>query len=63
VEPRELAQLALRIAEETDRRVASLPPESMWPADPNSPINALRASHRGEHLDDIEASLSAGSNA
>ena len=61
VEPRELAQMALRIAEETDRRVASLPPESMWPTDPKSPITALRASHRGEHLDDIEAALSTAS--
>ena len=62
VQPRELARLALRIAEETDGRVATLPPERMYPADATSPINALRASHRGEHLDDIEASLSAGSN-
>ena len=57
VPPRELADLALRIAEETDARVASLPPERLWPADPESPINALRATHRGEHLDQIEAAL------
>jgi len=60
VPPLDLARLALDIAEETDARVASLPPERMWPADPSSPINALRASHRGEHLDDIEAALAAG---
>jgi Mycothiol maleylpyruvate isomerase N-terminal domain len=59
IEPRELAQLALRIAEETDRRVASLPPDRMWPGDPDSPLNAVRATHRGEHLDDIEAVLGA----
>jgi hypothetical protein len=58
VPPRELAELAVRVAEEADRRVASLPPERMWPADPASPINSLRASHRGGHLDDIEAALS-----
>jgi uncharacterized damage-inducible protein DinB len=59
IEPRVLAELALRIAEETDRRVASLPPERMWPNDPESPINSLRATHRGEHLDQIEAALEA----
>ena len=59
IEPRMLADLALRIAEETDRRVASLPPERMWPSDPGSPINPLRATHRGEHLDQIESALEA----
>ena len=58
VEPRRLADLALGTAEETDRRVASLPAARMWPQDPESPINALRATHRGEHLDQIEAALS-----
>jgi hypothetical protein len=57
IEPRRLAELALRTAEDTDRRVASLPPERMWPGDPESPINPLRATHRGEHLDQIEAVL------
>jgi hypothetical protein len=57
IEPRTLAELAHSIAEEADRKVASLPPERMWPDDPESPINALRASHRGEHLDQIEAAL------
>jgi hypothetical protein len=45
------------IAEETDARVARLPADRMYPGDPESPINALRASHRGEHLDDVEAAL------
>src|SRR6266540_6225605 len=58
IEPRELARLALRLAEETDRRVASLPPDRMSPDDPDSPLNPLRADHRGEHLDDVEAALS-----
>ncbi len=53
----EMARLALRLAEETDRRVASLPPERMWPNDADSPLNPLRATHRGEHLDQIEAAL------
>jgi DinB family protein len=53
----ELARLALRIAEETDARVAGLPAGRLWPADPASPIFALRAEHRGEHLDDVERAL------
>jgi hypothetical protein len=57
VPPIELARLSLRIAEETDARVASLPPERLWPMDPESPIYAIRAGHRREHLDDIEAAL------
>jgi hypothetical protein len=57
IAPREAGDLALRIAEETDARVAALPPERMWPQDPKSPLNPDRASHRGEHLDEIEAAL------
>jgi hypothetical protein len=57
VEPRALKELALRLAEEADERVTTLPLDRLWPADPNSPLNPLRASHRGEHLDEIEAAL------
>jgi DinB family protein len=60
IPPREAARLALRMAEETDDIVASLSPERAartWPTDPKSPLNPLRASHRGEHLDEIEAAL------
>jgi hypothetical protein len=57
IAPREAARLALRIAEETDDRVATLPPERLWPRDPESPLYAVRASHRGEHLDEVEAAL------
>ncbi len=53
----EAARLALAIAEETDALVAILPVDRMWPQDSDSPIFARRASHRGEHLDDIEAAL------
>lgn len=59
VPPRAMAELALRLAEETDRRVASLPSERMWPNDASSPVNSLRAAHRAEHLDEIEAALEA----
>ncbi len=57
IPPREAARLALRIAEETDARVAELPLDRLWPRDPDSPLYAVRASHRGEHLDDVEAAL------
>ena len=57
IPPAELVRLALRIAQETDERVAALPPDRMWPNDPDSPIYCVRAAHRGEHLDDVEAAL------
>lgn len=60
IPPLEAARLALSIAEETDARVATLPVDRLWPRDPDSPLYALRASHRGEHLDDVEAALRAG---
>jgi hypothetical protein len=59
IAPGEAARLALRIAEETDALVATLPADRVWPADPDSPINASRAEHRREHLDEIEAALHA----
>lgn len=60
IEPRAAAELAVRLAEEIDGRIAALPPDLAgytWPADPKSLLNPLRAAHRGEHLDDIEAAL------
>ncbi len=57
IPPREAARLALRLAEEADAGVASLPPERTWPADPTSLVNPVRAEHRAEHLDEIEAAL------
>jgi hypothetical protein len=57
VPPLALAQLALQIAEETDARVATLPLDRLHPRDPDSPLYALRADHRGEHLDEVEAAL------
>jgi hypothetical protein len=59
VPPLELARLSLQIAEETDARMETLPVDRLWPRDPDSPLYAVRASHRGEHLDDVEAALSA----
>ena len=57
VAPRAAAELALRIAEETDARVAVLPLDRMYPLDPESPISAARSVHRGEHLDELERAV------
>ena len=57
VAPRAAADLALRIAEETDARVAVLPLDRMYPLDPESPISAARSAHRGEHLDELEQAV------
>ena len=60
IAPREAARLAVRIAEEIDGRLARLSPALgawTWPTDPASLVNPLRAAHRGEHLDEIEAML------
>ncbi|HEX7263950.1 MAG TPA: DinB family protein [Candidatus Dormibacteraeota bacterium] len=57
IPPRQAAEVALRIAEETDELMASLSPELVAKIDDNSPLNPVRADHRGEHLDEIEAAL------
>ena len=60
IAPRRAAELALRVADQTDQRMASLSPDLVrgtWPTDPSSPLNPVRAAHRAEHLDEIEASL------
>ena len=57
IAPRAAAVLALRMAEETDARVAELPLERMAPRDPDSPISPARGEHRREHLDEMEGVL------
>src|SRR5438128_9702296 len=49
IAPREAAQFALRIAEQTDARVSELPLDRLWPRDPESPSYAGRGEHRREH--------------
>jgi hypothetical protein len=56
ISARALAELAVSIAEETDQLVASLPDEILAGLGETSPLNLERANHRGEHLDEIEAS-------
>jgi hypothetical protein len=57
IDPRGVADLSVRTAEQIDARVAELPADKLWPNDPHSPLNGRRASHRAEHLDEIEAAL------
>jgi uncharacterized damage-inducible protein DinB len=53
--PRTAAQLALQLAEETDRRVEALSDELLAQLVAiGPPFNLSRANHRKEHLDEIE---------
>jgi hypothetical protein len=61
IAPRAAALFALRTAEETDALAARLPLDRLWPGDPDSPISPARGEHRAEHLDEIEAALTARS--
>ena len=56
--PRQLANLAVAIAEAVDRKIAALPDDVVARnATAGNPINLRRAEHRREHLDQIEATL------
>ncbi|MHB8631056.1 MAG: DinB family protein [Candidatus Limnocylindria bacterium] len=57
--PGDAARLALRLAEESDRKVAALSDDLLEriAAVGGAPFNLSRAEHRGEHLDDIERAL------
>ena len=56
--PRQLADLAVSIAEAVDRRVATLSDELVTRnAAAGSPVSLRRSEHRREHLDEIESAL------
>jgi hypothetical protein len=57
IDPRGVAELTVRTAEDIDARVAELPAAKLWPNDPDSPLNGRRATHRAEHLNEIDAAL------
>jgi hypothetical protein len=57
IPPADAARLSLTIAEQTDARMTNLPLDQLWPYNPSSPLQPLRAEHRGEHLDEVEAAL------
>jgi hypothetical protein len=56
--PRRAADVAVAIAEAIDRQIEALPDELLARnAAAGSPLNLLRAEHRHEHLNEIEAAL------
>jgi hypothetical protein len=56
--PRRAAELAVNIARETDRAVERLSDDMLaHNAAAPQPLNVVRATHRREHLDEIEALL------
>jgi hypothetical protein len=56
--PRKAAELAVAVAEAADRKAASLPDELVRRnASAGTPVNLVRATHRREHLDEIERAL------
>jgi hypothetical protein len=56
--PRTAAELAVQLAEKTDARVEALPDEMLAQIVAiGQPFNLSRASHRKEHLDEIESYL------
>ena len=58
LQPRVAAQLAVAAAEAADGKLAGLKDEFVAAnAKAGSPINPLRATHRKEHLDEIERAL------
>jgi hypothetical protein len=57
IPPVEAARVAIEIADATDAKMAQVPADALWPADPDSPIQPVRALQRGEHLDDVEEAL------
>jgi len=58
--PRRAAELAVAIAEAADRKVESLPDELVKRnAAAGAPVALTRATHRREHLDEIERALKA----
>lgn len=56
--PADAARLTLRLAEEADQKVAALSDAMLRTLrDADSPVELFRATHRREHLDDIERVL------
>ncbi len=55
--PREAADLALRLAEEADAKIAALNDELVEKIRKLGPFSVSRAEHRREHLDEIERAL------
>jgi hypothetical protein len=59
LQPRDAAQLAVRLADDADGRVEALSEELLEKIRQVGPFDPSRANHRKEHLDEIERALSA----
>jgi len=57
IPPREAAQIAIATAEELDRRLESYPPELLKQVYGVTERWVVRALHRNEHLDEVDAAL------
>jgi len=57
IPPREAARLAIESAEAVDRRLEGFPPALLEAAYAEYKPRVVRAIHRNEHLDEIEAAL------
>jgi hypothetical protein len=57
IPPREAARIAIETAEELDRRLESFPPALLEQVNAYNERWVVRALHRGEHLDEVDAAL------
>ncbi len=57
IPPREAARLAIETAEALDKRLEGFPPALLEEIYAYSTRWVVRAAHRGEHLDDVDAAL------
>jgi hypothetical protein len=57
IPPREAARIAIETSEELDRRLESFPPALLEQIHAYNERWVVRALHRGEHLDEVDAAL------
>jgi hypothetical protein len=60
IPPREAARIAIETAEELDRRLEDFPPAALEEIHTYNKRWVVRALHRGEHLDEVDAALNSG---
>lgn len=58
IPPREAARIAIETAEALDKRLEDFPPVMLEEIYAYNPRWVVRAMHRGEHLDEVDAALS-----
>jgi hypothetical protein len=57
IPPREAARIAIETAEALDKRLEDFPPALLEEINAYNERWVVRALHRGEHLDDVDAAL------